>query len=680
MSKLKSEVPSLEMYLLMLVLNVMLSKAETQNSTTACNLQIKETFEDYEYFKDGDLIIGGVFTVNSAGFDFPFTENPFKTKIICMQPTARHYVNVRMFLVGIEIINNNPNILPNTTLGYHIHDSCLDTRKAVKSVLQILSGPTKMVPNFSCSERGKLVGFIGDHYSITTVPIAQILSVYGYTQISYGATDYMLANKRLYPSFFRMIQNDHVHYRIICDLLTFFGWTWVGIIISKDDAGEQESLILSNYMKRNGICTAYTLKVNVDSIRFKTLNLEVARKSSAQVIILCGSFSVLVFHLLATQYDMIKDKMFILPSSLASNSYLLDFSREMFHFSLAVPVSQCSKNCLPGFRKVPRSTIHACCYDCVPCAEGEISHKLDSENCLKCSENEWPNMKKDRCIPRVVEFLSYTNDALSLVFASTAALFCIITVLTLILFVVYRGSPIVKANNRNHSFILLVSIMLSFLCVFLFLGRPVDITCMLRQTSFGVIFSVAVSSVLAKTTMVYFAFKSIKPCNVWNKWIRIKLPNCIVLFCSAVQIIISISWLAISPPFQEQDMHSYKGKIIIQCNEGSVIAFYSVLGYLGILAAVSFIIAFLARSLPDSFNEAKYITFSMLVFCSVWIAMIPAYLSTKGKYMVAVEIFAILTSTAGLLGCIFFPKCYIILLTPEKNKRMSVFRKRNIII
>eukprot|EP00079_Xenopus_tropicalis_P031240 XP_017945011.1 PREDICTED: vomeronasal type-2 receptor 26-like [Xenopus tropicalis] len=340
-----------------------------------------------------------------------------------------------------------------------------------------------------------------------------------------------------------------------------------------------------------------------------------------------------------------------------------------------IPRSQCSENCSPGYRKAPAPSVHSCCYSCVQCSEGEISNVTDSENCLRCPAIEWTNEWRNQCFPKTEDFLLHDTDAIAVVLSSLAVSLFVLTLFILGVFITYQDTPIVRANNRSLSFLLLVSIKLSFLSVFLFLGRPVDITCMLRIITFGITFSIAVSSLLAKTIMVCVAFKATKPGSSWRKWLGVKLSNSVVLFCSSIQIIICMTWLAISPPFQELDIHTSPGTIIIQCNEGSAIGFYSVIGYMGLLAAVSFVLAFLARSLPDSFNEAKYITFSMLLFCSVWITMIPAYLSTKGKNTVCVEIFAILASSAGLLACIFLPKCYIILFRPEINVKSHVFGK-----
>ncbi|XP_075116972.1 vomeronasal type-2 receptor 116-like [Leptodactylus fuscus] len=341
-----------------------------------------------------------------------------------------------------------------------------------------------------------------------------------------------------------------------------------------------------------------------------------------------------------------------------------------------IPVSRCSEPCLPGSRKKTRETIHTCCYDCMPCSEGEISNITDADNCMKCQSDEWSNKKRDRCLPKVMEFISYHNDTIASVSSFVSLFGCLVTIFILVIFISYRDTPIVKANNRNLSYLLLVSIILSFLSVFLFLGRPSDVTCRLRETSFGVFFSVAVSSLLAKTVIVCVAFKSTKPGSPWRKWLSVKLPYTIVLLCSSFQVVICVLWLSISPPFQDLDTQSYPEKIIIQCNEGSDLWFYSMLGYMGLLAAVSFLLAFMVRTLPDSFNEAKYITFSMLLFCSVWMAMIPAYLSTRGKYMVAVEIFAVMASSAGLLACVFFPKCFIILFRPEMNRKTDLLGRR----
>ena len=119
--------------------------------------------------------------------------------------------------------------------------------------------------------------------------------------------------------------------------------------------------------------------------------------------------------------------------------------------------------------------------------------------------------------------------------------------------------------------------------------------------------------------------------------------------CTLIQLVLCGIWLLTSPPFIDRDIQSEHGKTVIFCNKGSVIAFHFVLGYLGFLTLGSFTVAFLARNLPDRFNEAKFLTFSMLVFCSVWITFLPVYHSTRGKVMVVVEVFSILASSAELL-------------------------------
>uniref|UniRef100_F7DM76 G-protein coupled receptors family 3 profile domain-containing protein n=1 Tax=Ornithorhynchus anatinus TaxID=9258 RepID=F7DM76_ORNAN len=344
--------------------------------------------------------------------------------------------------------------------------------------------------------------------------------------------------------------------------------------------------------------------------------------------------------------------------------------------SSQAPRSWCSRSCGPRFRKRAQQGEAICCYFCVRCPEGEISNQTGryAEQCVKCGEDQYSNMERDGCLHKAVTFLSHKKP-LGLILVCTSLSFSLLTALVFGIFIKHQDTPIVRANNHNLSYTLLLSLMLCFLCALTFIGQPTPASCLLRQMAFGVVFTVAVSSILAITFTVVLAFRATTLGSRVRRWVGPRASTSTVLSCSLVQVTICMIWLDTVPPFLEVDVHSEPSLIIVECNEGSVTAFYCLLGYLGVLALVSFTVAFLARKLPDSFNEAKFIMLGILVFCSVWASFLPAYQSTKGKAIVTMEVFSILASGAGLLSCIFIPKCYVILLWPDRNTREWLKRK-----
>ncbi|XP_043932263.1 extracellular calcium-sensing receptor-like [Protopterus annectens] len=793
--------------------------------------------------------------------------------------SLRAYRWVQCMMFAIDAINENPTILPNLTLGFRIYDTCQTVARTLHGTLWMLTGEDVPVPNYHCHGHtlSSLAAIIGDSSSGCTIPMAQLLGLYRHPQISYFATTPLLNDRKQYPSFYRTIPSDEFQAKGLAQMVTYFGWTWVGLLAKDDEYGKEGTKIIKREITKAGCCIAFeeTIPFLCSEQKAKQLADIIERSTATAIVAFCldsymipvmdeiskknrirkvwvaseswssssslsqqkylqllsGTigFAVRTCHILGLEKFLHR----IIPSMYPEDIFVKIFWEEAFgcvwpstdtnqtaetsdttaksctglerlealnnaytdvsnlritcnvynavfavahalhdlsmcniregpfhnrtcadthsyepwqflhyikhlHFvnsdgeevyfdhngnsqalydilnwqvspddttrfvqvgmfngsapqgqeliinvsaivwpagRTQVPHSFCTESCHTGYRKASRRGQPLCCFDCFPCSQGEIANQTDSNNCIRCPDDHWPTFGQDRCLPRTIEFLSY-EEPLGATLAVMSIICFSFLMMVLGVFVKHRDTPVVKANNRVLSYTVLLALMLCCLCSLIFIGQPTTVTCMLRQPTFAVVFSFSISCVLAKTVMVVIAFNAKKPNSSLQQFMGAKLPAAINLTCSLMQLTICITWLVTSPPFVEYNTKIQVGKIIIQCNEGSPYAFWGMLGYNGLLAAMSFTVAFLARKLPDSFNEAKFITFSVIVFFSVWLSFIPAYLSTSGKYMVVVEVFAILSSSAGLLVCLFFPKCYIILLRPQMNSKEYLMGKK----
>nr|XP_034957010.1 vomeronasal type-2 receptor 26-like [Zootoca vivipara] len=648
---------------------------------TVCKTHINcSIFDDpqpipHNFYQPGDLLIGGIVSQVLYFYNnLSFIEQPGQVLINEPISVPKNYQHILALAFAVKEINETPTILSNVSLGFHILNSYYTARMTYKATLSLLSSRHSFAPNFKCHKQNNLKALIGGCISEISANIAIVSGSLKIPQLTYGSFLPAQDEKLLFSFLYQMVPNEAQQNIGVVQLLQHFRWTWIGLFAVDDDKGDRFLQTMVPILSQNSICYAFILHQFLKGISFNNSAGDTVSFNKNGELVTGFDITNWVMFL---NGSVVRVKIGRLePQAPPGKQLTINDGQIVWHqiFNQVQPLSVCNDNCYPGYSRGEKEGEKFCCYDCAPCPEGMISDKKDMDDCVNCPDDKYANKDQTQCLPRVPSYLSY-KETLGFILAIFAISFSLITTLVFGTFVKHKNTPIVKANNQTLTYTLLISLLLCFLCPFLFIGQPGKAICLFQQSAFGIIFSVALSSILAKTITVVLAFMATKPGSRMRRWVGKGLANSIVLSCSSIQTGICTLWLSTSPPFPDTDMHSINGKIVWKCNEGSVTMFYCVLGYMSSLAIVSFFVAFLARRLPDSFNEAKFITFSMLVFCSVWLSFVPTYLSTKGKYMVAVETFSILCSSAGLLVCIFVPKCYIIILRPELNNREQLIRK-----
>ncbi|KAF7236814.1 Extracellular calcium-sensing receptor [Varanus komodoensis] len=424
-------------------------------------------------------------------------------------------------------------------------------------------------------------------------------------------------------SFYNMTPKESLQYAGILTLLLHFGWTWIGTVVMDNDNGERFLQMVVPLFSESGVCFSFIEKIPElalgrdmkDMLQKGAKMRDKIVDSTANVLVANGeSYSMAFFrwfpYLSEREYvENSIGKVIIVTAQveLTSFVYQRNWNTDFFHGALSFTIQSSD---VPGFQEFlnaqnpsnPKGNGFLRSF-----WQGAFSCVFPDSLLGKVVGNICTGDEKLEYLPATFFEMSLTGHSYNVYNAVHAVAHALHAMSSSGLknrgMVTRGGLPFqIQAQWQLHHFLKAVSFnncagdKLSFnKNGELVTGFDVINWIVSSNQSFQ---RVKVGRMDAQATPGQ-AFTISPEAITWNSWFN--------------QAAICLAWLATSPPFPDSDMHSAAEEIILECNEGSIMMFYCALGYLGFLAMVSFMVAFLARKLPDSFNEAKFITFSMSV-------------------------------------------------------------------
>ncbi|CAG9536692.1 unnamed protein product [Cercopithifilaria johnstoni] len=330
-----------------------------------------------------------------------------------------------------------------------------------------------------------------------------------------------------------------------------------------------------------------------------------------------------------------------------------------------IPESVCSKPCKIGQRQ--RETA-ACCWICEDC----LAHQIINNTlrlCENCTLGWWPNKDHTACYPLVHEGpdWSSTGIILALLLASLGTL---MTLFTVLIFIRYNHTPVVKSTTRELSYIILSGITICYAVSFAVLATPSFITCFISRTLPPVAFSMIYSALLTKTNRIARILAGSKKRILTKKPRFLSITSQVIITWIAVCIecIIVAGSVMSEMPQAGFDPYYQPRRMVLVCST-TTFAFLTPFFWNLFLISLCTLYAIKTRNLPENFNEAKFIGFTMYCTLVVWSAFIVLHLGTTNKALTMSFSFSLSASIALML--LFFPKLYIIIFHPEKNIRAN---------
>uniref|UniRef100_A0A8C0C1M7 Glutamate metabotropic receptor 8 n=1 Tax=Buteo japonicus TaxID=224669 RepID=A0A8C0C1M7_9AVES len=359
-----------------------------------------------------------------------------------------------------------------------------------------------------------------------------------------------------------------------------------------------------------------------------------------------------------------------------TNQLHLNVSTSLIMIEHTHPASVCSLPCKAGERKKTVKGV-PCCWHCERC-EG-YHYQVDEFNCELCPINKRPNANRTDCqlIP-IIKLEWHSPWAIVPVFI--AILGIIATTFVIVTFVRYNDTPIVRASGRELSYVLLTGIFLCYSITFLMIATPDTVVCSFRRIFLGLGMCFSYAALLTKTNRIHRIFEQGKKSVTAPKFISPASQLVITFSLISMQLIGVFIWFAIDPPHtivdygEQRTLEPENARGVLKCDISDLSLICS-LGYSILLMVTCTVYAIKTRGVPETFNEAKPIGFTMYTTCIIWLAFIPIFFGTMYIQTTTLTVSMSLSASVSL-GMLYMPKVYIIIFHPEQNvqKRKRSFK------
>lgn len=359
-----------------------------------------------------------------------------------------------------------------------------------------------------------------------------------------------------------------------------------------------------------------------------------------------------------------------------SKSPCLDLDMKMVkdnlknHTEKGIPFSTCSKTCPPGFHKNPEKNHAKCCWECRPCSGNAITNQSNMDDCTPCPRGYWANHNHSGC--ELIEPTSlHWSDTLGLIILGISGAGILAVICTFAIYYIYRETPVVRASSKELCYILLLGIAWCYVTPIVFIVDRTDQVCRAIPFVTGLCPSLIAGTLLTKTNRISRIFnrklmKTGTPSFLSRKW------QLLMVICLAVvECLIGGGCVLFNETGSRLLISETKKEVWKQCIGLPNICTAIWWVYNAGLALTCTYQAFRTRKLPENYNEAKFITFTMVITCIVVTIFIPTYIGTQGIYRATITCFVFIIGGSSTLCCMFVPKLYIILWRPEKNVPMQ---------